>query len=177
MSYRSSRGDSIAPALAIIILCFVVYIAAILPSFLDSLNYDLVKLFGLQPATFIQAPWTIVTSLFVHGSIWHHFIQYDDPLLLRHFLDQTCWDSCLPPHILFGRNSWQYLLYAFRLRWFSNIAFLYSYRCLGRYICPGWCAGRADAQIARVCLSHTGSHALWVAVIGGFVIMSFLSEA
>ena len=71
MRDRSYRGDSIAPVLAIIILCFVVYIAAILPRFLDFLNYNIVALFGLQTATFLQHPWTIVTDLFVHGSIWH----------------------------------------------------------------------------------------------------------
>ncbi|MCX6008671.1 MAG: rhomboid family intramembrane serine protease [Chloroflexi bacterium] len=73
MSYRSYRGDNIAPILAIIILCFLVYIATILPRFLDFLNYNLVELFGLQPATFIHMPWTIVTNLFVHdpSSPWH----------------------------------------------------------------------------------------------------------
>src|SRR4030065_355369 len=71
MSYRSNRSDNIAPVLAIIILCFLVYIATILPRVLDFLNYNLVALLGLQTATFIQQPWTIVTNLFVHGSIWH----------------------------------------------------------------------------------------------------------
>ncbi len=30
-----------------------------------------VFLFGLQPATFIAQPWTIVTSLFIHAGLWH----------------------------------------------------------------------------------------------------------
>src|SRR4030065_581858 len=67
-SYRSSRGDSLAPVLAIIILCFLVYIATIVGGFLD---YDLIPLLGLQTASFLAEPWTIVTNLFVHGSIWH----------------------------------------------------------------------------------------------------------
>ena len=71
MSYRSYRSDNIAPIMAIIILCFLVYIATILPRFLDFLDYNLFTLLGLQTAAFIHMPWTIVTNLFVHGSIWH----------------------------------------------------------------------------------------------------------
>ena len=32
---------------------------------------DLVSLFGLAPALFISRPWTIFTSLFIHGGLWH----------------------------------------------------------------------------------------------------------
>jgi membrane associated rhomboid family serine protease len=32
---------------------------------------DVVSLFGLAPVYFINRPWTIITSLFVHGGLWH----------------------------------------------------------------------------------------------------------
>jgi membrane associated rhomboid family serine protease len=32
---------------------------------------DMVSLMGLAPALFTSRPWTILTSLFVHGSLWH----------------------------------------------------------------------------------------------------------
>jgi len=35
------------------------------------INRDLIFLFGLQPISFLGKPWTIVTSLFVHGGIGH----------------------------------------------------------------------------------------------------------
>ena len=35
------------------------------------INQDLIPLLGLQPASFLDRPWTIVTNLFIHGSIWH----------------------------------------------------------------------------------------------------------
>ena len=66
MSYR--RTDNIAPVLALIILCFLVYIAT---SAADYMGHDLIPLLGLQPISFLQQPWTIITDLFVHGSIWH----------------------------------------------------------------------------------------------------------
>src|SRR4030042_537069 len=66
MSYR--RSDNIGPVLVIIILCFVAYIATIVAG---TMGHDLVSLLGLQTATFLQHPWTIVTNLFMHGNIWH----------------------------------------------------------------------------------------------------------
>src|SRR4030065_620483 len=68
MSYRSSRSDNIVPILAIIILCFLVFIAT---KVAEMMGHDLIPLLGLQTASFLSQPWTIVTNLFVHGGIWH----------------------------------------------------------------------------------------------------------
>jgi membrane associated rhomboid family serine protease len=32
---------------------------------------EVISLFGLTPALLSSQPWTIITSMFVHGSIWH----------------------------------------------------------------------------------------------------------
>jgi len=36
-----------------------------------SIQPDLKETLGLQPASFTEEPWTIVTNLFVHADIWH----------------------------------------------------------------------------------------------------------
>jgi membrane associated rhomboid family serine protease len=36
-----------------------------------SVNQDLILILGLQPVSFLDRPWTIVTNLFIHGGIWH----------------------------------------------------------------------------------------------------------
>jgi membrane associated rhomboid family serine protease len=36
-----------------------------------SINRDLIWLLGLQPAAFLDRPWTLVTNMFVHANIWH----------------------------------------------------------------------------------------------------------
>ncbi len=36
-----------------------------------SINRDLIWFLGLQPAGFLDRPWTLVTNLFIHASIWH----------------------------------------------------------------------------------------------------------
>ena len=77
MSYSRYRSDNIVPVLAIIILCFLVFIAT--EAGRRFFDYNLVALLGLQTATFLHEPWTIVTNqpwtivtnLFVHGDIWH----------------------------------------------------------------------------------------------------------
>ena len=38
---------------------------------LTSVNGDLTTSLGFQPSSFLDRPWTIVTSLFIHGGIWH----------------------------------------------------------------------------------------------------------
>jgi membrane associated rhomboid family serine protease len=35
------------------------------------INQDLIWLLGLQPATFLDRPWTLATNLFVHGGVGH----------------------------------------------------------------------------------------------------------
>jgi len=75
MSYR--RTDNIVPVLVIIILCFLVYIAEkvvpMLGPVLPNQMNPVVVALGLSRANFLEAPWTIVTNLFVHDpdSIWH----------------------------------------------------------------------------------------------------------
>lgn len=52
----------------IIIVCVVVHIAIIVGALL---GHNLIGLLGLTPLYFWHMPWTIVTNLFVHGGLWH----------------------------------------------------------------------------------------------------------
>jgi membrane associated rhomboid family serine protease len=63
MAYRSSRPTAVW---IIIGINLMLYIATLI-------NGDLVFYLGFQPAGFLARPWTIVTNLFIHGSIWHIF--------------------------------------------------------------------------------------------------------
>ena len=36
-----------------------------------SIDQELRAILGLQPASFTEEPWTIVTNLFIHAGIWH----------------------------------------------------------------------------------------------------------
>lgn len=64
MAHRSYRDSNLSPIWALILLNILVAIATLI-------NRDLIFLFGVSPATFIDRPWTIVTSMFVHSGFWH----------------------------------------------------------------------------------------------------------
>jgi membrane associated rhomboid family serine protease len=61
MAYRGSNPTVLWLLIAINLILFMVTL----------INQDLIPLLGLQPASFLDRPWTIVTNLFIHGSIWH----------------------------------------------------------------------------------------------------------
>ncbi len=60
MRYRGSQGFSLGPIGFLIVANLILYIAT-------SIRPDLfISMFGLQPAIFLERPWTIVTNLFIH---------------------------------------------------------------------------------------------------------------
>jgi membrane associated rhomboid family serine protease len=175
MSYRSYRGDNIAPVLAIIILCFLVFI---LTKVADIMGHDLIPLLGLQPASFLQQPWTIVTNLFVHditGTIpWHLFFNMITLYFFGTFLIR-----------LVGTRD--FLIIYFLGGIVGNIFFmLFAY--LHFLTSPYWTVIGASGAIFALggtlavlmprlrvfVFPIPAPMPLWVAVIGGFVILSFV---
>ena len=64
MTYRSYRRfppNSIWILVAANLLLFIAVLA----------QPQLILLLGLQPLGLLERPWTIVTNLFIHGSMWH----------------------------------------------------------------------------------------------------------
>jgi membrane associated rhomboid family serine protease len=58
------RGFNISAVWLLIGINFLLFIAT-------SIKPDLVQILGLQPAGFLDRPWTIVTNLFIHANFWH----------------------------------------------------------------------------------------------------------
>jgi membrane associated rhomboid family serine protease len=58
------RGLNLTVIWLLIAVNFLFFIAT-------SVNQDLISFLGLQPTSFLDRPWTIVTNLFVHADIWH----------------------------------------------------------------------------------------------------------
>jgi len=64
MAYRGSKLTAVWFLIAINLLLFIA----------TSINPNLVDVFGLQRVVFLEKPWTIVTNLFIHAPfphIWH----------------------------------------------------------------------------------------------------------
>ena len=64
MDYRGQRNTTAYSVLILIAASALMLIATLARG-------DLIYRLGLQPATWRETPWTIVTNLFIHGGIWH----------------------------------------------------------------------------------------------------------
>ena len=64
MTYRRNQGFNLGAVEFLIIANLIFFIAT-------SIRPSIIYLFGFQPANFLNAPWTTVTSMFLHASIGH----------------------------------------------------------------------------------------------------------
>jgi len=64
MSYRGHRRFAEISVLALIAANLVLFIAVLA-------DRDLIYTLGLDPAIWLDRPWTLLTNLFIHGGIWH----------------------------------------------------------------------------------------------------------
>ncbi len=160
MAYK--RGASLTPILLLIAINFLLFI-------ITSVNSRLILILGLQPAAFPAMPWTIVTSLFVHAGIGHIFANMITLFFFGRFVLG-----------LIGERG--FLIVYFVGGILGNICFL--------LLPPSPLAIVVGASGAIFALGGTLAVVvprarvlvfpipvpipLWVAVIGGFFIISFL---
>ncbi len=160
MSYRRYQGFKLTPIWVIIAVNFLLLIiTAIVPK--------LIFLLGLQPENFWSQPWTIVTNLFVHAGFGHIIVNMLTLYFFGTYLSR-----------LVGKNK--FLLVYFGGGILGNILFI----LLGQ---PFSIADGASGAIfalggvlavmrpkLRVLVFFLIPAPLWAAVIGGFLIISFL---
>jgi membrane associated rhomboid family serine protease len=64
MSHRSYIRYITSSVLVLIAVNVLLYIATLA-------DPDLIYRLGLQPSTWMERPWTLLTNLFIHGGLWH----------------------------------------------------------------------------------------------------------
>jgi len=64
MTYRETYRFKLSPIWVLIIINIALYVAR-------AVNPELVFVLGLNSLSFLYSPWTIVTSLFIHANLWH----------------------------------------------------------------------------------------------------------
>lgn len=64
MRYRRYQRFKLSPILILVAVNFLLFIATFIAP-------GLIFLLGLQPAGFLLRPWTILTCMFVHSGLWH----------------------------------------------------------------------------------------------------------
>ena len=163
MAYRRYRGLRLSPIWLLIGINFLLFIATII-------NSELIFLLGLQPASLLEKPWTIVTNLFIHGGIGH---------ILANMLTLYFFGTFLY-RLIGGRK---FLLVYFLGGVVGNILYLFlaspfsiAIGASGAVFALGGVLTIMTPRLRVFIFPIPAPLPLWAAVIGGFVILSFFPQ-
>ena len=165
MIYRGYRVFRVNPIFVIIAINFLVFIATVI-------NPGLILTFlGLVPAAFIIRPWTIVTNLFVHAGVWHILANMVTLYFFGRFLSR-----------LVGERS--FLVVYFLGGIVGNACYLLmppsplavAVGASGAIFALGGMLAVMVPKLRVLVFPIPVPLPLWVAVIGGFFIISFLPQ-
>jgi len=161
MRYRNYQGFRLTPIWFLIIMNLIIFIAT-------TISRELIFLLGLLPAAFLQQPWTILTNLFVHSGLWHIFAN----MFTLHFFG-----SYLSRLVGDGR----FLITYFGGGILGNILFILlgppfsiAIGASGAVFALGGALTVMRPGIRVFIIPIPVPIPLWIAVIGGFVILSFI---
>ncbi|MDP7415615.1 MAG: rhomboid family intramembrane serine protease [Dehalococcoidales bacterium] len=173
LSNRSYHGFGLNPILVLIILNLLLFIATVIvPDIRPSL--------WLQPAGFLNRPWVILTSMFTHGSFWHIFTNMLTLFFFGSYLSR-----------LVGQDRFLFVYFTGGI--LGNICYIVltligaisAIGFLGSPFTPAVGASGAIFALAGALVVMRPRLTvfifpipvpipLWIAVIGGFLILSFL---
>lgn len=160
--YRQSKEDNINIILIIIAANVLVYIAEIVHG---GLIYD----FGLQPATWLEErPWTLVTNMFIHGSMWHLFGNMLSLFFLGRFLTVLIGEAKLLLIYLLGGIVGNLVYVALAPEYSIAIGASGAIFALGGALV----ALRPNVRVFVIPIPAPVP--LWAAIFGSFAIMSLL---
>ena len=161
MVYKSYQSFKLSPILVLIILNFLLFIAtAIAP--------NLILLLGLQPVGLLTRPWTIVTSLFVHGSLWHIVANMLTLYFFGRYLSRLIGESKFLI-VYFGGGILGSILFVLLAPPFSI-----AVGASGAIFALGGALAVMRPKLRVFVFPIPVPIPLWLAVIGGFIIISFL---
>ena len=129
---------------------------------------ELIFHLGLVPELFLSRPWTIVTSMFLHNGLWHFFANMLTLYFFGSYLSRLIGDSKFLI-VYFGGGILGNILYIL-LGEPLSIAVGAS----GAVFALGGALAMMRPKLKVIVFPIFVPLPLWIAVIGGFVILSFL---
>ena len=167
MVYKSHRGFNLTPVLLLITINFLLFIATLI-------NKNLIIYYlGFYPPDFSSMPWTIVTNLFVHSpyNVWHIIANMVTLFFFGRFLSG-----------LIGGKS--LLIVYFLGGILGNICYLLlppspvlpAIGASGAIFALGGMLAVMVPRLRVFVFPVPVPLPLWVAVIGGFFVISFLPQ-
>jgi membrane associated rhomboid family serine protease len=162
MAYSRISNDNLAPIWAIIIINLVVFIATLISS-------KVVLLLGLQLASITEHPWTIITSMFTHHDLWHIAVNMLTLYFYGSFLCQLIGARNLLIIYFCGGilGSIFYLL-------LPPSPFAIAIGASGAIFALGGALAVLMPKLRVYIFPIPVPMHLWIAVIGGFLIMSWV---
>ena len=125
-------------------------------------------LLGLVPAIFLSQPWTIVTNLFIHSSLWHLIANMMTLYFFGRYFSSLVGDS-------------KFLIVYFSGGVFGNILYILLGEPLsvavgasGAIFALGGALAIMRPKLMVFVFPLPVPLPLWIAVIGGFIILSLL---
>jgi len=160
VSFRRPQGFSLGPIGFLIVANIIVFIAT-------SIRQDLVFHLGLAPVLFLERPWTILTSMFVHAGVWH---------LITNMLTLYFFGGYL--NRLIGERN--FLIVYFVGGILGGILYILlappvsiAVGASGAVFAVGGALTALQPKLKVFIIPIPVPIPLWIAVIGGFLIMSF----
>jgi len=162
MAYRG-QGSSPIAAWLLIVVNLVLFVVRVI-------NPDIIFNLGLLPAIFWDRPWTLVTSMFLHANIWHIFANMITLYFLGSYLNR-----------LLGTQKFLIVYFAGGI--LGGIVYLLLGESLsiaigasGAIFALGGVLAVMRPKLRVIVFPIPVPLPLWIAVIGIFVVFSFLSN-
>ena len=163
MRYRSYQSFQLNPIWVLIIVNFLLFIAvAIVP--------ELIFLLGLRPETeiFLLQPWTLVTNLFIHAGLFHIIANMMTLYFFGSYLSRLVGENKLLI-VYFGGGILGNILFIL-----LGPPFSVAVGASGAVFALGGVLAVMRPKLRVFVFPIPAPIPLWVAVIGGFFILSFL---
>jgi len=161
MAYRRSYGFKPSPIWVLIAVNVALFIvSAIVP--------ELIFILGLNPANVFRSPWTVVTSLFIHANLWHLIVNMWTLYFFGTYLSRLIgWSRFLIVYFCGGILGSLF---------FTLLAppFYIAVGASGAIFALGGALAVMRPKLRVFLFPIPVPLPLWVAVIGGFFIISLL---
>ena len=161
MRYRKYQGFELNPILIIIGINLLMLVTFLIYP-------RIISLLGLKPELFLSRPWTIVTSIFIHYGLWHFCANMFTLYFFGRYFSRLVGDS-------------KFLIVYFGGGVFGNILYILLGEPLsvavgasGAIFALGGALAVMRPKLKVFVFPIPVPLPLWIAVIGGFVIFSFL---
>ena len=161
MSHRSYSRYITSSVLVLIAVNVLLYIATLA-------DPDLIYRLGLQPSTWMERPWTLLTNLFIHGGLWHLAANMITLFFFGRYLSMMVGEAKFLVVYFLGGIIGNFFLI---LLGPSNTLVIGA---SGAVFAVGGAFTMLAPKMKVFVFPIPVPLPLWVAVIGGFIILSFL---